>query len=65
MTYEQVPAPKRGFFNFRFFIGLCIALAVVIAAGAAMFHSDQKTARLDSPGGTVNGKPVADSTASD
>jgi hypothetical protein len=49
----------------RFAAGLCAILVVAIVVAAAMFHFDQKTAGLNSPSGLVNGKPVADSTASD
>jgi hypothetical protein len=51
--------------DWRFAAGLCAILAVAIVVALTMFHFDQKTAGLNSASGVVNGKPVADSTASD
>jgi hypothetical protein len=51
--------------GWRFAAGLCAILVVAVVVAAAMFHFDQKNAALNSSSGVVNGKPVADSTASD
>ena len=57
--------PQANGRGWRFAVGLCVILAVAIALATAMFRFDQKSAALNSPSGVVNGKPVANSTASD
>ncbi|HEX4411785.1 MAG TPA: hypothetical protein VH206_23680 [Xanthobacteraceae bacterium] len=51
--------------DWRFLAALSIIFAILVVVAAVSFHTDQKTASLQSHSGLVNGKPVADSTASD
>ena len=51
--------------DWRVAASLCAILAVAVIIAAMMFHFDQNKAAVNSASGIVNGKPVADSTASD
>jgi len=54
--------------SLRGFLGWLVGAVVLVVAAAAfgtMWHYDKSHAALNSPSGVVNGKPVADSTASD
>jgi hypothetical protein len=44
--------------DWRYFAALVICLAILVAVGAAMFHSNQNAALLHSPSSVVNSKPA-------
>ena len=62
LSASNVRTTKR---DWRFLAALSVIFAILIIVFAVSFHTDQKTASLQSSSGVVNGKPVADSTASD
>jgi hypothetical protein len=51
--------------DWRFFAALVVGLVIIVIVATAMFRWDQRSATLNSASGVVNGKPVANSTASD
>jgi hypothetical protein len=43
--------------DWRYFAALIICFAILVAVGAAMFHTNQSAASPHSPNDVVNGKP--------